>query len=165
MPFKLTGNCRLRSKDGKFKPRNIYGFGVGVGVGVRVVVDTTVSITVSEATTSATVDVATTSSIAEVAVFVGSVLEGMMEVSINGGVVETLGGAAVEETAAGVDTATVVVDTTAHIIVKILLSNYLLCQMESSQQRQMRLQDISTRKSIFHSWRHLKGGLQFIILF
>ena len=26
MPFKLTGYCRLRSKDGKFKPRNIYGF-------------------------------------------------------------------------------------------------------------------------------------------
>ena len=22
MPFKLTGNCRLRSKDGKFKPRS-----------------------------------------------------------------------------------------------------------------------------------------------
>ena len=26
MPFKLTGYCRLRSKDGKFKPRNIYDF-------------------------------------------------------------------------------------------------------------------------------------------
>ena len=102
------------------------GNGVGVGVGVRVVVDTTVSITVSEAITSATVDVTTTSSITEVAVFVVSVLEGMMEVSIIGGVVETSGGAAVEETEAGVDTATGVVDTAAHIIVKILLSNYLL---------------------------------------
>ena len=26
MSFKLTGYCRLRSKDGKFKPRNIYDF-------------------------------------------------------------------------------------------------------------------------------------------
>ena len=32
MPFKLTGYCRLRSKDGKFKPRNIYGFTVPNGV-------------------------------------------------------------------------------------------------------------------------------------
>ena len=90
------------------------GNGVGVGVGVRVEVETTVSNTVSEATTSSTVDVATTSSITEVAVIVVSVLEGMMEGSIIG-VVEISGGAAVEETEAGVDTATVVVDTAAHI--------------------------------------------------
>ena len=101
------------------------GPGNGVGVGVRIVVDTTVSNTVSEAITSSTVDVATTSSITEVAVIVGSVLEGMMEGSITG-VVETSGGAAVEETEAGVDTATGVVDTAVHIIVKSVLSIYLL---------------------------------------
>ena len=32
MPFKLTGYFRLRSKDGKFKPRKIYGFTVPNGV-------------------------------------------------------------------------------------------------------------------------------------
>ena len=131
------------------------GNGVAVGVGIRIVVETTVSNTVSEATTSSTIDVATTSSITEVVLFVGSVVEGMMEGSIigvvetsggvvetSGGVVETSGGgvetsgggveisggAAVEETAADVDTATGVVDTAAHIIAKILLSNYLLKQ-------------------------------------
>ena len=108
--------------DGVMVTLGVGGGGVGVGVGVRVVVDTTVSITVSEASTSATVDVATTSSITEVAIIVGSVLEGM----IIGGVVETSGGAAVEETAAGVDTATGVVDTAAHITVNSSLSNYLI---------------------------------------
>ena len=101
------------------------GNGVGVGVGVRVAVETTVSNRVSEATTSASVDVATKSSITEVAVIVVSVLAGMMEGSIIG-VVEISVGAAVEETEAGVDTATVVVDTAAHIIVKSFLSNNLL---------------------------------------
>ena len=32
MPFKLTGYCRLRSKNGIFKPRNIYGFTATNGV-------------------------------------------------------------------------------------------------------------------------------------
>ena len=35
----------------------------------------------------------------------------------------------------------------------------LQLQMESSQQRQTRLQDISARKQFAHSWRHLKRGL------
>ena len=113
--------------DGVMVTLGVGPGGVGVGVGVRVVV----SIIVSEATTSSTVDVATTSSITEAAVIVVSVLEGMMEGSIiegvvetsGGGVVETSGGAAVEETAAGVDTATGVVDTAAHITVNSSLSN------------------------------------------
>ena len=50
---------------------------------------------------------------------------GVVETS-GGGVVESSGGAAVEETAAGVDTATGVVDTAAHITVNSSLSNYLL---------------------------------------